>query len=611
MAWTLVLLVLPLGLLREASGAEDTLAPAALYVRAPRSIAETVCYLESEARRIGATEVLVAFDAASFDPPPGLTEFTLEYPLFQDLPAWLHALEEWASRSTCMLRGTSSLAPRTVDLKEPGASATLTDLINSRWWEGERPAQLPSAARWMSEALARSEAAVRAKDSTPVRMLVLVACAVTPERWLQADVDKGYESEWRTKLSPVGAYFEEGRVAAALSRAACRLYVVAPEARFGDFSPLVELPELPWAARPQLPIAELRVDFGQSTRGRGRGAATGQGLREQLDEAMRDLVPDAEERRARVEELLREMPGHSDLMPPALPGSPGIRSLSGGGLRYVPTTPVWFPMIGGRVPFNNHAPSGYGIWPYARAAADTGGRYVFYPFPESRWLDACPTSPLIYDLAPELVSRAAYLDARRGDPALGVLSQASALVLDDTPWADTHHAHRATRSWTSFARMHPLQLERHVWGRCKPYDQALWGSEDGIARLGERLRDVTLPRYDDAIAMLDGALERTRSGGGPGAAGPGRIPEHPYASNPEVRGLSNRVLKGDAPREALSPEARKRLADFFERDVAPNVGGRNAEAARLFNIDRARYLRGEISEAPKSLPEWMARHGLK
>ena len=81
-------------------------------------------------------------------------------------------------------------------------------------------------------------------------------------------------------------------------------------------------------------------------------------------------------------------------------------------------------------------------------------------------------------------------------------------MLDDTPWADTWQQHRAARHWTAFPRAAPLQLEHKVFLRRKPYDDVLYGSERGVERLGERLRDETLPKYDKALAILAAAVKR-------------------------------------------------------------------------------------------------------
>lgn len=489
--------------------------PGAVYVRAPRDVPATVRFLEFEARRLEAALVCVAFDVATFDPPPGLTEFTLEYPFFEDLRAWIDAISAWAREAEYDVRGTSSLAPKTIDLKSPGAADRLEALVKCSWWRGARPSKLEPAASWMNQLLTRSEDAVRSPNGRLPRMLVLVTGSFTPERWVRGDPERAtFEAEWRTKLQPVGRYFEEGKVGAVLQRAGCTLCVVAPEARFGDFAPFVELPAVPWAARPQLPPDDLlaRIGQGRLLQGGVGRRATG-ALRKALEESYRDLYPDPEERRQKVEEALERIRQRAGERAPTTPDPlgrfPGVVPAHDSGLRYVATTPVWFFMFDAHVPVNDHAPSGYGFWPLARAAAKTGGRYVFYPFPETPWLDVCPADgALLNRLAPELVSRQRYLALRRGDPALDAVGRATSLVLDETPWADSGYSNRLARHWTALVRTGPLRFEKKVPPRRKPYDDALQGSERGTERLGCRLRDEVLPRYDKALAILDAAVAK-------------------------------------------------------------------------------------------------------
>jgi hypothetical protein len=240
--------------------------------------------------------------------------------------------------------------------------------------------------------------------------------------------------------------------------------------------------------------------------------------RDALDRLLRPVIPDPETRRKAVDDMLRNDAGRFRPTTPTTPDDgrhPGIVTVEDGGLRYVSTTPVWFKMFCGSVPFNDHAPSGYGYWPYARAAARTHGRYLFYPFPPSRWLDVCPRDgALVEDLAPPLVPRARLLDGLRADPVVRVLARASALVFDETPWSDTFVGGRMARSWTAVPATGPWRLEKHGTCRRKPFDDALQGSEDGIQRLGVHLAEDVLPRYDQAIALLDAAVAKFHPGAG-------------------------------------------------------------------------------------------------
>ena len=474
-----------------------------LYVRNAKDLRSTMRALETEAKLRDATQVIVALDAPTFDPPPGLTEFTLAYPYFDDLDPWCEAIAEWARSAPYPVRGTSSLAPRSIDMTRTNAASELADLVRSRWWRGERPAVLPTAAQWMPDILARTDDEVRSRDATPRRLLVLVAGDALPERTAGAAARQGYESEWRSKLLDPGTYFDPVAVDAALTRFRCSLLVVAPEARFGDFTPIVELPELPWAARPHLPPDDFRVTVEQR-----EGSRRGPSMRDQLDDILRGAMPDPAARRRRIEELMGRGPTTGT------PG-PGVAHPRTGGSRYLPTTPIWFARMGDAIPFNNHAPSGYGQWAYATGAAQTGGRYLFYPFPPTTWLDRCPANYALLDsLAPEALGLTRYVTARRGDPALGLLARVSAKLFDDTPWSDDGIGHRQSHAWTTLTRTAPLRMEDRAWVRRKPYDDFLHGTETAVRAMGRRLLDEVLPLYDEAAKMLDDGAERMEPGRG-------------------------------------------------------------------------------------------------
>src|ERR1051326_6188318 len=116
------------------------------------------------------------------------------------------------------------------------------------------------------------------------------------------------------------------------------------------------------------------------------------------------------------------------------PSMPGLGPTTVGGGRFLATTPVWFPHAGPVVPWNDHAPSGYGLWAPATAAAKTGGKYLFYPFPDCPWLAACPADYALLDrLAPEWGGFQHDLALCAGDPALDALARAQEKVVRVTP----------------------------------------------------------------------------------------------------------------------------------------------------------------------------------
>lgn len=494
-----------------------------VVLRRHMDIPGTVQWLADEADRIEAGQVLLVFDAATFAPPPGLTEYTNRYAFFDDLPAWLDALAPWAARFEGSIRATSSLAPATHDLKENGWRERVDALVRRPWWDMAEVRQLEPALNWMKRLLVRSESAMRACGARGPRMVVLVSGEITPERWLPVGGGDGHQSAWRTKLLPIGKYWDDAKVAAYVRKKSGRLYVVAPEVRFGDFEPIKELPDLPWASRPQVPFpyGQRVRDLVDGLSSRGRRPDREQSLRDRLEKMFEDVYPDPEERRRHVEEMLERIRNRTPTLPPGSgeggegPRRPVIVPSHTSSQRFCSTTPIWFDLVGDRYLQTNHAPSGYGYWPFVRACAATSGKYVFYPFPASPWLDRCPADhALLNRLAPEPIPLSRYVKRRKGDFALDAICKAMDELVEVTPWGDALPIHRAASGWSALRRASPLRMQSDWFLRQRPFDYALWGSEHGIERLGEHLKREALPAYDEALRDLDAALAKIAAGKG-------------------------------------------------------------------------------------------------
>lgn len=500
-----------------------------VYERRRTSIRKTVRWLVGEASRHGAGQLLVVFDGSSFSPPPGLTEFSAEHLFLDDLPAWVESLGEEAARAGCPVRATGSFAGRSVQVGESGWKAQLRELVVRTWWQDPDLQRVEEATKWVNRLLQRTESGIAPVRGDTRRLLALVTGSVTPERWTFHGDRPNYELAWRLKLLRVGRYWDEEAIAARLVADGCRFYVIAPEAHFGDFRPFVELPQCPWASRPQLP--PLRR---QRSTGAPRPAPTTPGtfdepaLRRRLDEELKDVFPDPEERRRQIDRMIARLraelgrdgdegggeappttPGPVTPPPPATPyGGPAALHYSD--WRFDSTTPYWFPRFDGTVFYNNHAPSGYGYWPYARVAAKTGGKYYFYPFPSSRWLDVCPRDVFLLDrLAPELIHETKYLHRLRGDKGFDALAKAANLVSGETPWADGFYDHRAASGWSSFRRAAPLSFHADWFLRRRPFDIVhAWSQSQprDLKRAGRRIRAEVLPRYDLALEVIDRAI---------------------------------------------------------------------------------------------------------
>jgi hypothetical protein len=503
-----------------------------VYVRRRTSIEKTVQWIGREARRHQVGQVLVVFDAATFAPPPGVTEFTTDRLFPSDLPEWFDALGNEVANAGCPIRATSSLATGTVQVGDGSWRERLETIVARPWWDDDSVQQIEPAARWIQRLLTLTESAIEGGQPGKRRMLVLISCSVTPERWVFLGNRPVWELGWRTKLRDVGTYWDEEAIAARLQRDGCLFYAIAPEALFCDFRPYVELPELPWAARPKFP--PLRLDAAPRSNPVTPPAAFDEDeMRKRLDEHLKPLIPDPAARAAAVERMLRSMQdasrapaGRRGELPgqrrrpttprprPVTPGG-GPPALQDSGWRFDSVTPYWFPRNAASLLFNNHAPSGYGYWPYARVAGKTGGKYFFYPFPATRWLDRCPYDPVLLDrLCPDLVHKAKYHKRIKNDRAYDAIARACRLVVDETPWADANYNDRTASAWGTYKQVTPLIFHPDWFLRRKPFEVVFEDTGDARAslmRTGTRLQEDVLPLYDKAIGILDRAIAEERS----------------------------------------------------------------------------------------------------
>lgn len=511
-----------------------------VYQRDVKSIERAVVHLAAEARSRGASEVLVALDQITFHPPPGHNEWTEAHDYAGDLAAWLAAIESWAKRGpTIHVVGT--LGPAPLRVGPPGWQDAVTKALDYDWYEDSSFRGFEPAVRWIHRWTPRAQG-----------MVVLIASEFGPERWAdhgRLGVLQGDES-WREHLRDPGDYWDEEAVGNALERVGAALLVVAPEVLFGDELPLPALPAAPWASRPRRPPV-VRLDLPEaadSTKPRTPAPEKPEAqrpskaaLRRQLDTLLTPWFPDPAHRERIIDRILAEVPkpapAGESAMPPAPPPPPadgetpppGGRGpappTSGGaptpppapkelilyGRRFRSDTALWFPHYGGTVLLNDHTPSAFGYWPYARSAARTGGRYLGYPFPPAEWLDACPRDAhQLKRLAPELMGRSRILKARANDPALQALSRAEDLVLRGTPWSDRWGT-QVARGWDAFETVRPLDLTRGFRPRRKPFDTHQSGTHGEFERRGKRLAELVL-EYDAALDILDRALKRVADG---------------------------------------------------------------------------------------------------
>ena len=465
--------------------------PERLYVRRPGSIRGAADAALSFAKGLGAPKVVVVFERSTFGPPPGDHEFRDGHDYAGDLGDWVEAFGAAGAASGLEVRVGSTISDRWTDARATGAlDAVLADFARQSWTAPGTPA-LPSASRWVERALARNDvpSAALVPAGRAAAALVFVASERLPEDAAPGSrARRGRQDPWRSLLAAPGTSFDEEAVSARLAAAACPLVVVAPEVRFLDEVALPTLPAAPWASRPSvlsLPSLELLdPPFPRPPPG-----------------------PDAPRTPSDVPSFPRVRVG-----PPVVEG------------RFAALTPFWRTRarLDGRLAFPTDSPSGYGYWPFARAAARSGGRYVFYPFPAGEFRDVCPSDPhLLADLTPELVARTRWPARVAADDATRALLEAQRMVLDVTPWDEAWPASpRRADAWAAFTQAGPPVAADRWAPRRFPFDVILPAgvSPSSIAdveRVGERLERETLPRYEVALARLDAAVEAMRDGVGP------------------------------------------------------------------------------------------------
>jgi hypothetical protein len=252
----LLLVVVPLAVIAEETPYSQ------LYFRDIRSKDSVLHILRGRAIVRKCDAVLVVFDTVTFDPPPGQSEFNLDAAYRSDLSGWLDALSHWSAKSTPLYAATT-ISSKPVRVGKAGWREAIEERLGLAWWESKAFPRFEPATTWMGRLLSRTEGSRK--------MLALVTGDVLPEAWADPHGLGLTPATWRKKLLRIGEYWNEERIGTLFRDRGAVLDIVAPEARFGDFLAVRDLPDLPWASRPTLPRhpAGGRVDlserFGSNT----------------------------------------------------------------------------------------------------------------------------------------------------------------------------------------------------------------------------------------------------------------------------------------------------------------------------------------------------------
>src|SRR5262245_1264920 len=127
----LALLVAPHAGLAPAAAAPT---PASdVYVPGSRDIPQTVERALADGALTGVGAVVFAFEAASFSPPGGRTEFTAFYGFHGDVDKWVAALGAAAAKSSVKVYGMTSMERELVPLDRPMGPQALKSALTARW----------------------------------------------------------------------------------------------------------------------------------------------------------------------------------------------------------------------------------------------------------------------------------------------------------------------------------------------------------------------------------------------------------------------------------------------------------------------------------------------
>jgi hypothetical protein len=313
--------------------------------------------------------------------------------------------------------------------------------------------------------------------------LVLVTDRPPRVTWTREPESAARDGCW----SPTWHEEEVGRT---LAKCGAELIVVAPEAAFGEDTPVSLAPFLPWASRPVAAGRGQVLAFLAEPRSPDPGTS--------------DLTP-----AQRLEETVKAWPRFEGQLPEKLD-------------KVDPPRPDFHRSL------ESDIPSGFVAWEYARACRITRGACWFFPRSRTEWLDPCKRGDLARTLIPDVdLSAAAQWKARHDDPLDATTRRISGRLLERSA--------KVVKAQPIFPYSELPTLLRHLRGR------------EGLVAPFQLLADATpeeleLRRWRDFAKTLPPLIAEYDAGADELAATLAALPPELLADPRRTRTVADAVL---------------------------------------------------------------------
>ncbi|MHC4955158.1 MAG: hypothetical protein ACYTGZ_14985 [Planctomycetota bacterium] len=235
-----------------------------VYVRGLTSVDQAFSRLETICENRGSKDVVVVFDHGTFDPDRRRwSPLRDEYPYHVDLDQWIAALGKWEAASRRKIRVATSISKSPWRVRGAWARTLREELPRA----GERAAkqrEIKPAHKWI---------ATLAKAMRRGSALVLITGDILPE---EGRTTRSFAAGrnprriyWRDSgelREPADPYWVHEEVEKEIRKRKLVFHVIAPEVRFGGFTPLDEVPQMPWVARPTMGLKGTHRFIAQTMR---------------------------------------------------------------------------------------------------------------------------------------------------------------------------------------------------------------------------------------------------------------------------------------------------------------------------------------------------------